>query len=485
MKLFKSPSNNKKDKDKKTKKKYLPIILIASALGIIFLALIGFLFLDQVYANKFYPRTQVENLNLSGKTKEEIQSDIENRANELLKSSINFEIADKSAEKITYSDLGASYNTAEVLDKLWQIGHEYSLNSKLSVFTTLINGATFNLEPEFDQAILDSALANYSEKTNIQPENASIKVTEGIAEITPGKNGQSIDLMSLGTVVKNAVTNRTSTILISYQDQKPEVEEKDLSDALFQSQTWLNQKLNFIYGEDIYSADSKEIGLWIKYEEKDGKISAALDDEKITQYLNGIAENIDKPARARKINGSNSQVIDEGSDGISLDRKFALKQIKDTLNKKGGSDITLVTTDVPKSEKTVFDGATTGLYPGKYVEVDLSEQKLFRIEGDNIASENTVSTGKWSMPTPTGTFSILSKDPRAYSATYDLYMPYWMAFIGTQYGIHALPEWPSGYREGEAHLGHPVSHGCIRLSDDDAKAMYDWADIGIPVIVHD
>ena len=62
-------------------------------------------------------------------------------------------------------------------------------------------------------------------------------------------------------------------------------------------------------------------------------------------------------------------------------------------------------------------------------------------------------------------------------------MPYWMAFDNRGYGLHELPEWPGGYKEGASHLGHRVSHGCVRLGVGAAKKLYDWAEVGTLVIV--
>ena len=58
-----------------------------------------------------------------------------------------------------------------------------------------------------------------------------------------------------------------------------------------------------------------------------------------------------------------------------------------------------------------------------------------------------------------------------------------MPFIGTKYGLHELPEWPGGKKEGEDHLGTPVSGGCIRLGVGAAKELYEWADVGTEVII--
>ncbi|MFO0764495.1 MAG: L,D-transpeptidase [Patescibacteria group bacterium] len=119
----------------------------------------------------------------------------------------------------------------------------------------------------------------------------------------------------------------------------------------------------------------------------------------------------------------------------------------------------------------------------KSIYVDLSEQKLQqKLNGITIA-EYTVSTGKPGMRTPTGAFKVLNKSPRAWSNSAKLWMPYWMGFTTKGHGLHELPEWPGGKKEGENHLGRPVSHGCIRLGIGAAKRMYEWADIGTPITI--
>jgi len=94
-----------------------------------------------------------------------------------------------------------------------------------------------------------------------------------------------------------------------------------------------------------------------------------------------------------------------------------------------------------------------------------------------------VSTGKSGYETPIGVYQVENKHLRAWSNTYGLWMPYWLGFIGTTYGMHELPEWPGGFKEGEAHLGQPVSHGCVRLGVGPAAWLYNWADIGTEVVV--
>jgi lipoprotein-anchoring transpeptidase ErfK/SrfK len=129
-------------------------------------------------------------------------------------------------------------------------------------------------------------------------------------------------------------------------------------------------------------------------------------------------------------------------------------------------------------------GAAEAYYDGKYIDIDLRTQTLTAFQDRAPVYRYKISSGKWSTPTPVGTFSILNKTSRAYSPKYGLYMPWWMSFTSYGHGIHELPEWPSGTKEGSGHLGTPVSHGCVRLGIGPAKTIYDWTNIGNRVYVH-
>jgi len=120
---------------------------------------------------------------------------------------------------------------------------------------------------------------------------------------------------------------------------------------------------------------------------------------------------------------------------------------------------------------------------GKYIDISISNQVMTIFEDGLKVNEFLISTGRYGMPTPLGEFSVRSKEVNHWSNQYKLWMPYSMNFYGP-YFIHELPYWPSGYHEGEEHLGTKVSHGCVRLGIGPAKYVFDWAEIGTPIYVH-
>jgi len=120
----------------------------------------------------------------------------------------------------------------------------------------------------------------------------------------------------------------------------------------------------------------------------------------------------------------------------------------------------------------------------KSIKVDTSKKQVLHYFLDEIEIGSfPVSSGSYSMPTPKGNFKIINKHPRAWSS-YGLWMPYWMGLETGKFGFHELPIWPSGFREGESHLGIPVSHGCIRLGIGPAEFLYNWAEIGTKVEIY-
>lgn len=139
--------------------------------------------------------------------------------------------------------------------------------------------------------------------------------------------------------------------------------------------------------------------------------------------------------------------------------------------------------DVRLAEARKFTRPLIG--QGKYIDINLKSQVMTIFEDGHLADAFIVSSGLPGMDTPQGEFAIQNRAERVWSKRYSLYMPYWMAITPDgKYGIHELPEWPGGYKEGANHLGRPVSHGCVRLGVGAAARVYGWADIGTRVIVH-
>ncbi len=101
--------------------------------------------------------------------------------------------------------------------------------------------------------------------------------------------------------------------------------------------------------------------------------------------------------------------------------------------------------------------------------VSLAEQKMFVAVTDNRGKTQTyvweVSTGARGFETPKGEFTPtwLSKDHKS-SQYDDAPMPN-AVFFNQGIAVHGT--------DAVARLGSPASHGCVRLSQDNAAAFFD------------
>ena len=101
------------------------------------------------------------------------------------------------------------------------------------------------------------------------------------------------------------------------------------------------------------------------------------------------------------------------------------------------------------------------------------ETKVFPLSGGT----KNISEG---IETRAGLFTLHWKSKKQYSAQFDsTVMLHWMSF-NSGIGMHALRT--NGYYR---HLGKKnVSHGCVRVSREDAKEIFNILEIGTPVFVH-
>jgi lipoprotein-anchoring transpeptidase ErfK/SrfK len=122
--------------------------------------------------------------------------------------------------------------------------------------------------------------------------------------------------------------------------------------------------------------------------------------------------------------------------------------------------------------------SSTGGHSGRWIDVDLSAQRLTAYEGDAPVRSTLVSTGLARTPTPTGQYRVYVKYASTLMSGPGYYLPnvpYTMYFY-RGYGIHGT-YWHSSF-------GRPMSHGCINLPTSEAQWLYNWASVGTLVNIH-
>jgi L,D-transpeptidase YbiS len=177
-----------------------------------------------------------------------------------------------------------------------------------------------------------------------------------------------------------------------------------------------------------------------------------------------------------------------------------------------GEVLSVASKDVAKVQRNVqqLERRMSGLLPkGLYIVIDTAENRLYLKNGEEVVRTAVVSCGsgvvleesggkqrKWVFDTPRGEFTVKSK----------ITNPYWVkpdwAFIEEGEAIPkdledriesgTLGDYALGFGEGyfihgtlyTRLLGRNVTHGCVRVGDEDLKAVFKAVPLGAKIYIY-
>jgi lipoprotein-anchoring transpeptidase ErfK/SrfK len=134
---------------------------------------------------------------------------------------------------------------------------------------------------------------------------------------------------------------------------------------------------------------------------------------------------------------------------------------------------------------------------GKHIVISLSRQTLYAYDGNQLYLQTYVTTGNPALPTPTGSYSIMTKQsPFWFISPWPVGSPYYyppslsnfaMLFRSGGYYIHDAP-WRSAYGPGTNGAGQPGTnyggtHGCVNVPYNAMVSLWNWTSIGTAVYV--
>jgi hypothetical protein len=105
--------------------------------------------------------------------------------------------------------------------------------------------------------------------------------------------------------------------------------------------------------------------------------------------------------------------------------------------------------------------------------ISINQQKLHLYADGKEVADTLVATGVPTLPTPTGIFSVIGKEKFHRSNIYSgAPMPFMQRITWSGVALH----------EGE-NIGHPASHGCIRMPREFAMKLFSVTKVGVRVII--
>ncbi|GIP38087.1 hypothetical protein J31TS4_13670 [Paenibacillus sp. J31TS4] len=109
--------------------------------------------------------------------------------------------------------------------------------------------------------------------------------------------------------------------------------------------------------------------------------------------------------------------------------------------------------------------------PARRIIVDLSERRLYLLDGGKVIHAYPIGIGTALTQTPVGEYTIINKQPNPGGP----FGAFWMGLSRPHYGIHGT--------NNPGSIGGPVSHGCIRMYNQDVLQLQKQVPVGTRVTI--
>ncbi|GFN34130.1 L,D-transpeptidase [Paenibacillus xylaniclasticus] len=109
--------------------------------------------------------------------------------------------------------------------------------------------------------------------------------------------------------------------------------------------------------------------------------------------------------------------------------------------------------------------------PNYRIIVDLSDRRLYLLDGDVVTRAFPIGIGTMLTQTPTGEYRIINKQNNPGGP----FGAFWMGLSRPHYGIHGT--------NNPASIGRMVSHGCIRMYNQDVLSLSRLVPVGTRVTI--
>lgn len=461
----------------------IAVILAISCL----LVLAGYLALLQYYQNKLPYGTWLNGIYCTGKTYDEAAK-LLLEANEYVPE-LKVVDVDGNSHKFVLPEGDFALSYRENMESIVDAGNLFS-EKRLEVMPTILVD-----DKKFEQYVLSQPVL--AEKTVLSGSDRLeiVKKTDGFHLVD--KFEYVLDVEKAKTAIYDAFVSGEKILFLPETDcyYRPAYTEADE-----QIKAQYIKLLEFcdtftmeisIEGEIVYTVDASVLKDWL-LTNKDGSYatkkdgSYQLDKSKVKEYANQISKEVStyfgKPWQFVNHNGDTIEVK-AGNYGRKLKTNELYKALISCFEQgdQGKFGYELEFTFYPKSAEETEYGAGIG---SSYIEVDLSEQKIFAyLDGEIVLTSDCVTGDvRRHRETPDGVFYVEYKQRNRVLKGEDYRTPvnYWMHFYN-HCGFHDAT-WRKTF--GESIYLTDGSHGCINMPYEKAKELYELVYKGMPVIIY-
>lgn len=431
-----------------------------------------------IYFNThFYPNVTINGINSGNLTVSQLKEKIQEG---ILEYSLTIIERNNQQEVITAEQMGFKY-----IDHSNEVENLLKGQKPYLWFLEMQKQETYHLSvnSEYDKSLVESAFNNLNgikEENQTNPEDAYLEETPNGYVVIPEVEGNALDRDKTLQAVIAAIDKGEKELSLEEADlyRKPNIygDDTELNNRAEAMNRLARANITYDFVDREKVVDSSVIEEFIN---KSSSGDYTIDQSKVEKWVNEMARETDTFGLTHEFKTSKGDNITlEGGDyGWVIDIDETTKELVQAL--EAGA----VETKEPSYLYTAMDRSSNDI-GGTYVEISISEQRMWCYQDGELIVDTLVVTGNasknWDTPKG-GVWAVDAKKRNAilkgegYAAPVD----YWMPFNG-DVGIHDLNRPVFG---GEIYKTDG-SHGCVNTPHENAKTIYEAIEIGTPVVVY-
>ncbi|MCL4869851.1 MAG: L,D-transpeptidase family protein [Anaerolineae bacterium] len=462
-------------------------------------------------SDTIFPAVSVMGVKLGGLTQSQAELVLAQTAQTTL---VQVQIGDQ-LHLLSLTELGYTLDGPDLAHEAWQRGRSQSSWSER--FDAFFLGVELAPHWQFIDPIAQASLAQLAQQTHQPAVPPDLVYQQGQVHLTPGRPGQRLDESSALEWLRGQSPQGVAGRIITLPMVPEEPVMGNLAEQAAAANTHLRQSIvvpafDPVTGDHLsWSIPSETWNSWViphRDPTSPTGFDFTLESSRVVAYFQMPQEaltgtqtlNADEaamtlltayttgnwPGSLRIYHTSQQHIVQPGETFSSIARGYGMPY--------------------PWLEQA--NSGLTGLYPGqqitipspdlflplpvvenKRIIISLSQQRMWAYENGELRWEWVVSTGIAESPTSPGVYQVQTHVDNAYAANWDLWMPY---FIGIyrpvpssdfMNGFHGFPTRGSSQLLWTNSLGRPVTYGCVLVSNENAAALYTWAEAGVIVEV--
>lgn len=438
------------------------------------------------YAGKIYPGVKVAGLDIGGLSRVDAKKRLEEKIEGF---KVNLQVDQKTYTAST-EQAGVNYSINATLDDAFLTGRNHWFVPYGVIVTG--NKDELNYSFEIDKSKQDEFINRIVTETGRPAVDATVVIDNGEPKVQSDVNGVGLSTAQVEkAIVEQIATVDQSTVSLEQTSQPARIKAADVEPAVNKTKQLLAIPVTVTFQGKIFRPTPSEMSNWYLFEKTAPTDPAGVVPKPsldgIKNYLQKVAIQINVNPINKKVKVENgvSAVEREGAEGLALNQDLLAGQIAAAVAE--GKAFTGEAPTNKLSFKTETNHITTLAY-GKYIEINLSRQRMWVYQDQKVIYESPITSGAAGagFPTVQGLFSVLAKQTNrnlngyAIGYNYNVFVQYWMPFYGN-YGLHDA-SWRSAFGGSDYYYGG--SHGCVNMPLAAAAFLFGWADVGTPVWVH-